>query len=116
MEALLDFALWGGLIFLMMRFGCGAHLMGHGHGKRSEPDAATAGGGDRELRWVAPQKTVDPVCRKTVATASASPSVFDGNVYYFCSRQCREVFEAAPDDYLGGEPRGVARQLERSNV
>ena len=26
MEALLYLALWGGLIFLMMRFGCGAHV------------------------------------------------------------------------------------------
>ena len=32
MEALIYFALWAGLIFLMMRFGCGAHVMGHGHG------------------------------------------------------------------------------------
>ncbi len=115
MEALLYLALWGGLMFLMMRFGCGAHFMGHGHGKQPEPDGA-AGGNLQEPRWVAPKKTVDPVCRKSVATGSAKPSVFDGNVYYFCSRRCREVFEAAPDVYLGGEPRGVARQLEHPNV
>jgi YHS domain-containing protein len=115
MESLLYVALWGGLIFLMMRFGCGAHVMGHGHGKKSESDGAT-GAGDQELRWVAPKKAVDPVCRKSVATESAKPSVFDGNVYYFCSRECREVFEAAPDVYLGGEQRDATRQLEHSNV
>jgi YHS domain-containing protein len=115
MEALLYFALWGGLIFLMMRFGCGAHVMGHGHGKRSGTSGA-ADGDHRELRWEAPKKAVDPVCRKTIATESAKPSVFDGNVYYFCSRDCREVFEAAPDVYLGGEHRDTARQLEHSHV
>ncbi len=115
MEALLNFALWAGLIFLMMRFGCGAHVMGHGHGKKSEPDGATGGGG-QGLRWVAPKNDVDPVCRKTVPTDQAKPSVFDGDVYYFCSRECREVFEAAPDIYLGGEHRGAARQLEQSHV
>ncbi len=115
MEAVLNFALWRGLIFLMMRFGCGAHVMGHGHGKRSESDGATGGGG-QELRWEAPKKAVDPVCRETIATESAKPSVFDGNVYYFCSHDCREVFEAAPDIYLGGEHRGEARRLEHSHV
>lgn len=115
MEALLYFALWGGLIFLMMRFGCGAHLMGHGHGKRS----ATSGAADedhQELRWEAPKKAVDPVCRKTVATESAKPSVFDGNVHYFCSHDCRKLFEAAPEVYLGDEHRDGARQLEHSHV
>ena len=32
MEALLYFVFWAGLVFLMMRLGCGAHVMGHGHG------------------------------------------------------------------------------------
>ena len=101
MEALLYFALWAGVFFLMMRFGCGAHIMGHGHGKervQSEPGKP----GDPELCWVPPMKDSDPVCGKTVATDKAKPSVHAGNVYYFCSRECREVFEAAPDVYVGG--------------
>ncbi len=32
MNSLIYFLIWGGLFFLMMRFGCGAHVMGHGHG------------------------------------------------------------------------------------
>ena len=33
MSSIVYFLLWAGLIFLMMRFGCGAHVMGHrGHG------------------------------------------------------------------------------------
>ncbi len=115
MEALLYVALWGGLIILMMRFGCGAHVMGHGHSKRSATSAG-ADGDPQELHWVAPQKAVDPVCRKTVATESAKPSVFDGNVYYFCSHHCRELFEAAPEVYLGDQHRVGTRQLEHSRV
>lgn len=33
METLLWFAPWAGLFFVMMRFGCGSHIMGHGHGQ-----------------------------------------------------------------------------------
>ncbi len=32
MESLIYFLLFAGAFFLMMRFGCGAHVMGHGHG------------------------------------------------------------------------------------
>ncbi len=100
MEALLYFALWAAAIFLMMRFGCGAHVMGHnrGHGQSQESPEE----GSTELRWVPPETDVDPVCGKTVTTDKAKPSVYDGNVYYFCSRECREVFETTPDVYVGG--------------
>lgn len=100
MEALLYFAVWAGLIFLMMRLGCGAHIMGHGHGKghaQNKPGET----GNPEVRWVPPKKDTDPVCGKTVTTEKAKPSVYAGNVYYFCSRDCREIFEAAPDLYVG---------------
>jgi YHS domain-containing protein len=94
MEALLYFAFWAGLIFLMMRFGCGAHVMGHGRGAGHERQDTKSEA--PELRWVAPEKDVDPVCGQTVETAKARSSVFDGSVYYFCSRECRERFESAP--------------------
>ena len=114
MEALLYFAVWAGLIFLMMRFGCGAHIMGHGHGNgqtQNEPGKA----GNPEVRWVPPNKDTDPVCGKTVTTDKAKPSVYAGNVYYFCSRECREVFEAAPDLYVGGgDP--IHPKLEHSHA
>lgn len=102
MEALLYFALWAGVIFLMMRFGCGPQVMGQGRGAErtiGQPNA----GQNAELRWVPPEKDVDPVCGKTVVTEQAKSSVYAGNVYYFCSRECREIFETAPDLYLGGD-------------
>ena len=53
--------------------------------------------------WTAPESDVDPVCGKDVVTAQAKSTVHNGWVYYFCSRECRETFEAAPPRYLDGE-------------
>lgn len=114
MEALLYFAFWAALILLMMRFGCGAHIMGHGHSKGRGHDKPRQEG-NSEIRWVPPKKDTDPVCNKTVATDKAKPSVHAGSVYYFCSRECREVFEAAPDLYVGGgDP--YRQKLEHSDA
>lgn len=111
MEALIYFALWAGLIFLMMRFGCGAHIMGHGHGHDGAPEKGTPQRSD-DIRWMPPETDVDPVCGKTVHTEKAKSSVHDGTVFYFCSRECRERFEAAPQLYVG--PR-VHQQSEQTD-
>jgi len=103
--ALLYFLFWAGLIFLMMRYGCGAHVMGRsGHERRD-------GNNNQNLRWIAPERDTDPVCGKSVQTINAKSSVFDGNVFYFCSRECREIFEAAPEQYVSGSEFS-SRQLE----
>lgn len=117
MNALFYFLIWAVIIFLMMRFGCGSHVMGHGHGKTGHGDGDQDERGDAEgLRWIPPAKDVDPVCGKTVSTDKAKPSVYDGGVYYFCSRECREIFEAAPELYVGPHPSGPLPQLENSHV
>lgn len=123
MNTLFYFLIWGVLIFLMMRFGCGAHVMGHGHGERKHGDANHPQNDDSEgLRWVPPAKDVDPVCGKTVDTERSKSSVHDGRVYYFCSRDCREVFEAAPAQHVGsdaGHPSSqpdTPTQLENRHV
>jgi YHS domain-containing protein len=113
-EALLYFALWAGIIFLMMRFGCGAHVMGHGD-RRADGKSIDGASGSGDLRWVPPAKDIDPVCGKTVSTDKAKPSVYDGRVYYFCSRECRELFEAAPDLYVGDGETGPTK-LEHSHA
>ena len=41
MPTYLYFLLWGALFFVLMRFGCGVHIMGGGHrhgGNDEEPD------------------------------------------------------------------------------
>lgn len=35
MQTLMYFLIWGAFIFVMMRFGCGAHVMGHGLTQRN---------------------------------------------------------------------------------
>ena len=114
MDALIYFAIWAGLFFLMMRLGCGAHVMGHGHG-HGQANGKAGNAGDRNLRRMPPEKDTDPVCGKSVRTEQAKASVHDGNVYYFCSRDCREIFEAAPHLYLGGDQPDYPR-LERSHA
>ena len=114
MEALVYFAVWAGLIFLMMRFGCGAHIMGKGH-QNGQAQSGPGSADSAELRWVPPAKDTDPVCGKAVTTEKAKPSVYAGNVYYFCSRECREVFEAAPDQYVFVEGKNQ-QKLEHSHA
>lgn len=111
MEALLYFIFWGALIFLMMRLGCGAHIMGHVRDP-GDRQGLTSRSGRQGLRWVPPETDADPVCGQTVRTATAKPSVYDGAVFYFCSRECREVFEAAPHLYVGGQSAADQQKLE----
>ncbi len=126
MDTILSVLLWGGLIFLMMRFGCGSHMFGHGHGAEDKKGALDQGrggccgtgspkrnratAGAERLTWEAPEKDVDPVCGKTISTSEARPSLYESQVYYFCSRECREAFEVLPEHYLGlGEAHNVPR-------
>ncbi len=113
MEALLYFIIWAAAIFVMMRFGCGAQVMGHSrkHGQTEESPKTESS----ELRWVPPETDIDPVCGKVVSTNEARVTVHAGNVYYLCSRECREVFEVAPELYTGG-PDGKQPSLEQSHA
>ena len=114
METLIYFLLWGALIFLMMRFACGAHIMGHGHGQHSAHGKDNSRDQDR-LRWVPPEKDADPVCGMTVEPGKAKSAVHDGTVYYFCSSNCRDRFEAAPQLYVGAKAAQEPKQMEHSH-
>jgi YHS domain-containing protein len=91
-KPLLSILIWGGLFFLMMRFGCGAHVMGgHGH-HGGHGDAADA----PDLK--------DPVCGMTVdRQTSTAASTYRGKTYYFCSASCRDKFEASPEKYVSAQ-------------
>jgi YHS domain-containing protein len=108
MESLIYFLVVAGLFLFMMRFGCGAHVMGHGrhHGRSNHQG--------RDDRQNPPARATDPVCSMTVETASAKPSLYQGRVYYFCSTTCREKFEASPDTYARG-PKGPSQMKEASH-
>ncbi len=94
----LYFLIWAGLFLLMMRFGCGAHIMGHGHhhGASAHDDQSSKG----NVRWTPPDQAVDPVCGMTIKTSGAKSTIHAGHAYFFCSQNCREKFEAAPASYL----------------
>ncbi len=80
---------WGALFFVMMRYGCGAHMMGR-RGKHGKNHNSAAGG-----------EAKDPVCGMSVSPQkAAAASVLKGNTYYFCSRSCRDKFEQAPGTYI----------------
>ena len=47
---------------------------------------------------------IDPVCGMEVDEKDNSyTSTFEGRTFYFCSSDCRDEFDEAPEDYLGGE-------------
>ena len=100
MSIMFYFLVWGAIIFVMMRFGCGAHVMGHGH----RHDGATSDVSPLlgSARWAPPGKAVDPVCGMTVEPARSKSTVHDGHVVYFCSQVCREKFELSPQAYTDG--------------
>ena len=98
LENVLYFLVFAGLFFLMMRFGCGAHITGHAH-LHSETRRDDHGD-DGNLRWLPPNQAADPVCGMTVQTAGAKSTVLDGDVYYFCSQDCRKKFGAASASYV----------------
>lgn len=84
MDGLLTFLIFAALFYLMMRFGCGAHMVhGHGSGKNDEG------------------KHIDPVCGMDVPTNEGYGKMHQGQLYRFCSRSCLDKFEAEPNRFLG---------------
>lgn len=62
----------------------------------------------REAPWPEPpEAVVDPVSGTAVHTAGAMTSVYQGRAYYFASKENRDRFEAAPQDYAN-KVQGIA--------
>ena len=48
----------------------------------------------------------DPVCGMMVDTATAAGEAsYQGQKYYFCSEQCHDAFEKAPETYFNKSTR-----------
>jgi YHS domain-containing protein len=86
MSGLISLLIFAAFFFLMMRFGCGAHAGhgGHHRGHRTESSTNT-----------------DPVCGMQVEPDQGYAKVYQGTRYRFCSRDCLDKFDAAPDKYTG---------------
>jgi YHS domain-containing protein len=39
-------------------------------------------------------------CGMTLQASAAKTAAYQGQIYYFCSQDCREKFEAAPESYV----------------
>lgn len=102
MDGLLWFLILGGLFYVMMRYGSGAHMV-HGHGGYGEygPHEGSATGGGEDI---------DPVCGMMLASDLGYGKMHQGTLYRFCSRNCLDKFEAEPDKYLKsvGAARGAS--------
>ena len=95
MEGLFSMLLFAGLFFVMMRFGCGAHMMhgrhaSHKHGSQSKNM----------------QIHIDPVCGMEVDVEQGYGNIHDGNLYRFCSRDCLDTFESDTERYLKDQDHG----------
>ena len=90
MDRLLSFLLFAALFYLMMRFGCGAHMVHGSHGGH-EHDGHQ--GEDKD-------STKDPVCGMPVKSRQGYSKHVQGQELRFCSRQCLDKFEAEPQRYL----------------
>jgi YHS domain-containing protein len=88
MRGLLPLLLYAGLFYLMMRFGCGAHMV-HGHGGHEH-----GGNGSRQ------GAAKDPVCGMDVQSGQGYTKNHEGRELHFCSRKCLDRFEAEPQRYL----------------
>lgn len=91
MEGLIWLLAVAALFFLMMRFGCGAHIM-HGHSPRHEEHAEA---GDK-----------DPVCGMPRKPRSGYTKALTGRSYWFCSKACLDKFEADLGRYVSGVAQG----------
>ena len=101
MGGLVSFLLFGALFFVMMRFGCGAHVGHGGHGGHTHQRDNNSDQTVTPSTHHALDAGVDPVCGMAVEPASGYASVYRSKTLRFCSRDCLDRFEAQPERYLG---------------
>ncbi len=100
MESILWFLIIGVLFFFMMRFGCGAHMGGGGHGGCGGGREGHMGGREPE-EGTPPARVKDPVCRMEIDKDRAFGMTRRGErQVYFCSENCQNKFNAEPNNYL----------------
>ena len=89
MEGLFSLLLFSVVFYLMMRFGCGAHMLHGGHDQHGHDNKST-------------DKQIDPVCGMKLEAEQGYGKMHDGKLYRFCSRDCLDKFESDPNKYIVG--------------
>ncbi len=99
MEGLGTLLVYALLFYLMMRFGCGAHMIhGHGdHGSKHDPDSDSG-------------TFIDPVCGKEVDQNKGYGLMHEANLYRFCSRQCLEQFDEQPSLFMRKQRKEISHE------
>jgi len=71
------------------------------------------------LTWILmaePEARIDPVCQMTVNEAQAATFQYDGQTYYFCSDQCKQLFSANPAQYLVSKAPATVSESSKSQT
>jgi len=102
MEGLGSLLLFAVFIYLMMRYGCGSHMLSGRGGRRRDRDSS-----EKEGSTV---KHVDPVCDMEVDVEQGYGKMYKGTLYRFCSRSCLDKFDAEPERYISVEKHSRSQQ------
>lgn len=86
--------LFATFFYLMMRFGCGAHMVHGGHDNHGGGPEGHAGHG------IPSGPANDPVCGMSVDPSQGYSKMYQGREYRFCSRKCLDKFDADPQQFL----------------
>lgn len=78
----ISFLIFAGLFYVMMRYGCGAHMIHGHHGKHKKSKTDT-----------------DPVCGMNIDIDKGYGKMHKSTLYRFCSRKCLDLFEDSPEKY-----------------
>jgi YHS domain-containing protein len=90
----------GVLLYLMMRFGCGAHMAGGGCGHLSHHQHKVGENRADQASSGAALVTRDPVCGMRIeATGAAYSKQYGEDVFYFCSKDCYRKFNEDPERF-----------------
>ena len=86
MDRIGSLLLFAAFFYLMMRYGCGAHMV-HGHHHRGHQGTGFE------------KSSKDPVCGMEVEAGRGYTEVFKGYEYRFCSRKCLDKFDGNPQQF-----------------
>lgn len=84
---------------------------GHGHHGQDDRDQSPRDPGSQPV-----EAAIDPISGSAIPTAGAITSVYQGKAYYFASKENRDRFEAAPQDFAGkaqGVPMEHGENMDR---
>jgi YHS domain-containing protein len=116
MESIISILLFVGFLYLMMKFGCGAHVhsggcshSSHHREKSGERTTENTVGVSTATRFET--LTRDPVCGMEFEVSHAFDSVeYGSKAYYFCSKDCLARFKERPEFFVERE-RLETRQI-----